>query len=905
MPVGWTRPAVTVAAVLAVALLAVSSLPAGGVPAGAAASHAPPSLGSVGPTGATPGPSRATVALSIPAGWTTWNQTIDWRNYSLPYFPGTRHWFSSTDNIFDTPVITDQNPSGVMTAYYVNASSQLLAESIPSGTTETLSAWPTNLSNFDSPSMLQAFQSWNGSVDVLYEMGELPTDYVWVAWYSLTNDSSYVVNTTILGTPSVSQNVNLGVWNASGWVYYTNTAMTEIDFFNIFSHQLVSLTAPALPAWNSAVYVPSAEQVVEDVDQVSNGTLLVRAFNLTAADTIAYVDRWGGSVVGADVENIPYLFRVAGGRTTLWGLGASGAGNRVLNISLDRNLSQDGSPTTAPTGSFGTTDETAAAFWDTSGYFLNGYNSHVSAAYQSAFADPLNRSEIVASNSTWFPTFFSTYNFGFGGGPWINSWHFVGPSAGWEGAILQNGTASGHSCGTVCTLLIYWLPSMTNEFGPLNRTLPPPVPRIPPPPTELTASNRTTTSVQLNWSNPAGGGLLNDTVYVALGSACGAPTTILSVGVTTEYTVAGLAGGTEYAFSVTAWNGTGQSNASACVTTQTLAAPPAPQAPTGLTVANVTPSSVALTWANPPGGGLVNDTVEVALGAACGPPTARDSVGVVTEYTVAGLADRTEYAFDVIAWNSSGPSNASTCAVATTGGPAPSATVPGAPTDVVARNVTPTTVALEWVNPGGGGLLRDTVYWVAGATCPATMRERSVGVATNWTLTGLKPGKRYAFAVTAWNATGQSNRSGCLVVATPHPLPAAPTNLTGTAEALGINWTWTESPGGGIRNNTLYLYRGAGCGTPIAAHRTRAPWKLVADVRAGATYSAEVTDWNATGQSPRSTCVTVTVPEGTTGGAGTSLFVGTAAPAAPVAAFRPVASSSAPRRPARGAGAFL
>ena len=44
------------------------------------------------------------------------------------------------------------------------------------------------------------------------------------------------------------------------------------------------------------------------------------------------------------------------------------------------------------------------------------------------------------ANATWFNTFLQSYNFGFGGGPWVNSWQFIGHPSGWDNAIMDNGS---------------------------------------------------------------------------------------------------------------------------------------------------------------------------------------------------------------------------------------------------------------------------------------------------------------------------------------------------------------------------------------------------------------------------------------------------------------------------------
>lgn len=802
-------------------------------------------------------PGDSVRASGLPAGWTYWNQTIDWRNYSLQFYPGTRHFFPGV-NMFDSLVVSNQIPDGQMTAYYVNASGQLLSYDLQTGVYQTLGAWPTNLSSYDSPAMVEGFQAWNGTLTGLYEMGSDSHGYVDVEWYGIANGTFHWANTTIHEGTSPT-NVNLGVLNSTGWVFYTNNAESTVDVFNIYSHQLATASAPALPNWNSATYVPGADQVVEDVDQTSNNTLAVRAFNATyangSAPTIHILTRWGGTTSGTDVENMPYFFNVSGPVTTLWGLGGGGNPNRNVVVSLNRNMTRDSMPSTTDTGVLGTTDPSAYAYWDDSHYFFNGYNPTVGPADQGPYIDPLNDSGIFASggsNATWFNSFLSSYNFGFGGGPWVNSWQFIGPQAGWVNAILDNGTSSATSCGTLCTLMVYWLPAHATEF-------------VTPPAPVGTVSGRalTSSSIQWTWSQSPSPGILNDTMYLDAGSTCSSPIdTSSGAGPVTTYTSTGLLGGTPYSFAVVAWNASGASPRSNCATATTLSGTPA--APTALTVTAATLTSLTLTWTNPhPSSSFGN--ISLAYGTSA--PSLRTviSEGTAATATVPGLSSGTRYFVEVRAWNGTVPGPASDEANGTTLTLAPST-----PTGLHQTGNASTTISVAWTNPTPGSFTNITVYYRPANFPTTTSISEATSAAAS--IPGLGSDSAYFVSVGAWNGNAESARSPELQVWTTAPAPSAPSGLqmiAVTETSISLAWTLPLS---GFDNVSLEyrVQHASGTNTTLSLG-SRASEFTLDFLRPNTTYQFTVATWNGavgSGYLPFINGTTTTNSTGPGGGSG-------------------------------------
>ena len=556
---------------------------------------------------AAPAPA-ASAPLTVPAnptGWSDWNQPISWQNFSLPYFAGTRYFFvnngSSTEvDSFDSPVITQQNPTRVLTAYYVNKSGELLAYNLVSGKATNIHAWPDNLSNFNSPNMVEGAQGSNGTVPLLYEMGNRPNDgnsagignFIWVAQFDLYNDSYIYVNTTI-DIGATSNNYGQGAWGTGGWYYVTNTALTTAWFFNVYSHQLITKAGmTALSNWNSPVYVPVVNTGVEDINVPANHTVEARVFTVNlATDVVSWRSLWSSSegfITGQDENNMPYEFAQTPSGMLLWGIGSNdvGAGSTYHDFAMNLypTITSDTVAALTYTGSVGTTDANGGGFWDQSRYALNGYSGYNnSGTYQAPFLDPLNDSIMWATNSTWLNVFFASQNFAFGAGPWVNAWSFYSTTTHWEDAVLYDPGHLSTSCSTSCDILLYWVPAFTTEFA-----------NTPPATGNPTFTGIGINTATANWTQAPGGGITNDTLYLYSGGACsGSPVATLSVGAVTTYGLSGLSSNTTYSADVVAWNITGQGPVSGCGAFTTLPFVPLPP-PGGSSIFALIAGTVAL-----------------------------------------------------------------------------------------------------------------------------------------------------------------------------------------------------------------------------------------------------------------------------------------------------------------------
>jgi hypothetical protein len=188
-------------------------------------------------------------------------------------------------------------------------------------------------------------------------------------------------------------------------------------------------------------------------------------------------------------------------------------------------------------------------------------------------------------------------------------------------------------------------------------------------------------------------------------------------------------------------------------------------------------------------------------------------------------------------------------------------TVPPAPTNVAATSITSSGATVTWTQSTGGGIVNNSVFIYTGAGCHQLLSAYSTGgAATSYAITGLSEATHYSVAVSSWNATGQSPLSACTAFETAQP-PGAPTgvavtSITYTTATVG----WTQSAGGGILNNTVFVYSGASCGHLLHAYSTggAATSLGLTGLTEATTYSVTVAGWNSTGMSPLSSCVSFT-----------------------------------------------
>jgi fibronectin type 3 domain-containing protein len=355
----------------------------------------------------------------------------------------------------------------------------------------------------------------------------------------------------------------------------------------------------------------------------------------------------------------------------------------------------------------------------------------------------------------------------------------------------------------------------TNSAGSSAQSAPVTGTTIPNPPTGLTITSPTESTLTVSWAPSPGA-----TLYTL--SRDGA---IISADATSPVTDVSLSGGTTYAYEVVATNGSGASGPSN--TAFGLTVPVAPI----LTVSGPTESTLAITWVDSPGAisyELYRDT------SAAGAFTTMIDTGIEgTAYTDNGLTADTPYYYKARAWNSAGYSQLSATAAAGT-------------TLAAAGSAPVTPVGLRVVETFDDSI---TMAWnaVATATSYELFRDGSQvysGSALSANNGGLQKGSSYDYTVQATNAQGSSAVSPAVTAVT---IPKIPTGLVaGTPTTSGLTISWDA-----ITGATGYqLMRAAAAGGPYSAIYT-GPTVGISDngLLSGSTYYYKIAASNSGGVS--------------------------------------------------------
>ena len=269
-----------------------------------------------------------------------------------------------------------------------------------------------------------------------------------------------------------------------------------------------------------------------------------------------------------------------------------------------------------------------------------------------------------------------------------------------------------------------------------------------------------------------------------------------------------------------------------------------PGAPTGV-VATAGDTSASLTWVAPASNGgsaVTGYTITPYIGATAQTPIV---VGNVLTDDVTGLTNGTTYTFTVAATNSAGTGAASLASNAVT-----PATLPGAPTGVVATagNASAT---VTWVAPASNGGSPVTGYTITPYIGATAQTPVVVGNVTADIVTGLTNGTAYTFTVAATTAAGTGPASSPSNAVTPTSAvipPGFPTGVVATAGDTSASLTWVapaSNGGSAVTGYTITPYIGATAQTPIVVGNV-----LTDDVTGltnGTTYTFTVAATNSAG----------------------------------------------------------
>ncbi len=327
-------------------------------------------------------------------------------------------------------------------------------------------------------------------------------------------------------------------------------------------------------------------------------------------------------------------------------------------------------------------------------------------------------------------------------------------------------------------------------------------------------------------------------------------------GATNPYVHTGLVAGTTYYYVVTAVNSAGESVASAEAPATTNAAPTppptVPAAPTGIIATGGT-NQVTISWSAVSGADSYNIYWSTTSGAGTG---GTKITGATSPTVQTGLTAGTTYYYVMTAVNSAGESSPSVQVAATTLTPAPSPTIPDAPTGVTAAGGA-NQVTISWSAVSGASSYN--VYWSTTSGFAISSGTKIAGVTSPYVHTGLSAGTTYYYVVTAVNGVGESipSAQASAITNAPAPtVPAAPTGVTATGGTKQVTISWTTVSG---LTYNLYWSTTSGVttatGTKIAGVTSPYIHTGLAD---GTSYYYIVTAVNSVGESTASSQVTAT-----------------------------------------------
>ncbi|GAA2353760.1 hypothetical protein Cme02nite_46270 [Catellatospora methionotrophica] len=251
--------------------------------------------------------------------------------------------------------------------------------------------------------------------------------------------------------------------------------------------------------------------------------------------------------------------------------------------------------------------------------------------------------------------------------------------------------------------------------------------------------------------NPSVGTITNSSIALSWGASSGTVTgyrvyegtTVRATVTGTSTTITGLATCSAHSYTVAAYNATGESAKTSAATATTTGCTSVPPTPGGLTVGTIANTSIALSWNASSG----------ATGYRVYEGTTVRATVTGTSTTITGLAACSAHTYTVAAYNASGESAKSGGVSATTTG---CTTVPATPSGLTVTGTTNTAVSLSWSASSGATGYR--VY--EGSTQVAS------GSGTTATISGLGTCSAHAYTVAAYNASGESAKSGAVSATT-------------------------------------------------------------------------------------------------------------------------------------------
>ncbi len=279
-----------------------------------------------------------------------------------------------------------------------------------------------------------------------------------------------------------------------------------------------------------------------------------------------------------------------------------------------------------------------------------------------------------------------------------------------------------------------------------NTTLTPVAPPVVP--TGFAAAVFSESQINLSWND-----LSNETSYTLFRNTVqDSNFGVTKIGVVANqvsYNNTGLASSQKYFYWIQAYNTAGASGYSASVTNSTLAPPPPPNTPTGVSASVLGSTSISVLWND-----LSNETSYTLYRSTSTDSNVATKIGCTLNQTNSvntGLTPSTLYYFWVRAFNSAGSSGYSARISSTTS----NVVSPSTPTGLTATAISSTQIDLAWTD-----LPNETSYTLFRNTSNSTeLIPVKVGFSANqntYSDTGLPASTQYYYWVKAYNTGGSS-----------------------------------------------------------------------------------------------------------------------------------------------------
>jgi uncharacterized protein (TIGR02145 family) len=263
----------------------------------------------------------------------------------------------------------------------------------------------------------------------------------------------------------------------------------------------------------------------------------------------------------------------------------------------------------------------------------------------------------------------------------------------------------------------------------------------PDPPANVVTQTNSTSSISIGWGVVSGA----TGYYIYRSTSTVGPYARVGTSETALYTDNDLSDGTAYYYKVAAYNSGGEGSQSDAVSATTL-----PVAPTGVTAAANSATSITIGWSSVTGA----TSYRVYRSSTASGTYEEVGTSTSTTYTDNDLSGGTAYYYRISGYNSGGEGSQSSYATATTR--------VGIPTGVKVEISGTRSITIGWSSVTGATGYR--VY--RSSTASGTYEEVGTSTTASYTNSSLTAGTAYYYKVSAYNSGGEGSQSAAVSATT-------------------------------------------------------------------------------------------------------------------------------------------